>query len=251
MQSNISSAAVGRPHAHRAMSSSAAFSPYNDPLRRQVFQGQASNPIGQPSSIREGIYPEAIGSARLDGQVVSPPPSGSSYGDHFDIASKERSRERNERQQLQHSLSGSTPTRLPAPTEESPALERFRGRFDAGNASGSPVENSTSPFARSGLGFGGQLANSGGRPSFGITSSASATASTFANSGQSDREAHRLHDGAPMGFQNGFLNVPMPGASMRSCSFTMGQKESPPVSSCCFESDWSRLENSTHLQYIC
>ena len=105
MQSNVSSAAVARPHAHRAMSSSAAFSPL---LHRQVFDSQASNFIRQPPSIREGNYPEAIGSARLQGQVVSPPPSGSSYGNHVDPASKERSRERDEKQKLRHTLSGST-----------------------------------------------------------------------------------------------------------------------------------------------
>ncbi|KAJ9101177.1 hypothetical protein QFC21_003395 [Naganishia friedmannii] len=228
MQTNFSSAAVARPHTHRAMSSSAAFSPYTDSLRRQVFDGQASNPIGLPSSIQEGSYSTAIGSARLDGQVVSPPPSGSGYGDHFDRTSRDRSTERTERQQLHHTLSGSMIPGLPAP--QSPASERMRGHFNAGNASSTPVENSTSPFARSGLGFGGQLANSGGRPSFGITSSASATASTFANnSSHFDREGHRLYDGPPMGFQNGFLNVPLPGASTRSCSFSSGQKQSPPL----------------------
>ncbi|KAJ9118709.1 hypothetical protein QFC22_003929 [Naganishia vaughanmartiniae] len=211
MQSNISSAAVARPQTHRAMSSSAALSPYADSLRRQAFDAQGSNLIGQPFSIAEGSYPQAIGSARLDGQVVSPPPSGSSH----------------ERHNLQHTLSGGMPTRLPAPTEQSPALERFRGHFEHDNASSAPVANNTSPFARSGLGFGGQLANSGGRPSFGITSSVSATASTFSNSGSFDRDGHRLQDGAPMGFHNGSLNVPMPGASARSRSFTEGQRENP------------------------
>lgn len=228
MQSNVSSAAVARPHAHRAMSSSAAFSPL---LHRQVFDGQASNFIRQPPSIREGNYPEAIGSARLQGQVVSPPPSGSSYGNHVDPASKERSRERDEKQKLRHTLSGSTSKELPAPTLESPALDRFRGHFELGSASVTPAENTTSPFARSGLGFGGQLANSGGRPSFGFTSSASATASTFSNLGHFDSEGQRLHEGDPVGSRDGFLIAPTRNVT-RSNSYTPGDKKSPLVSDC-------------------
>jgi hypothetical protein len=237
MQDSTFSSLPGRPLAHRAMSSSAAFSPYTSSNRRQHYDGQGN--VGNNSSIAEDGYPGAIGSARLDGQVVA---YGSAFADEHDRSSQEIMRDaRRGRLNRTQTLSGSTSFELPAPHEASPAGNRIRSRFESFNAVGDTSGNNSSPFAGNGLGFGGTLSNSAGRGSFGLNGSTSATGSTFGHTGYTnlgmgypasgrDRDGDRPYDGAPVGFSGGFLNVPLPGTSTRSNSFSGGEWRSPRVS---------------------
>jgi hypothetical protein len=238
MQGNGLAGLTGRPHAHRAMSSSAAFSPYTSSNRRPNYEG--SQAIGNPSTIVEDGY-NAIGSARLDGQVVSPPGFGSMRTDEYDRSSQDRAREvARGRLNRTQTLSGSASFELPAPGESSPAGNRIRSRFESFNA-GDTNGNKASPFAGNGLGFGGTLGNTNGRGSFGLVGSVSATGPTFGNTSYGnlgvgypgygrDRDIDRPYDGAPTGFSGGFLNVPLPGTSTRSNSFSGGEYRSPRVS---------------------
>ena len=238
MQGNGVAGLTGRPHAHRAMSSSAAFSPYTSANRRQNYEN--STGMGGSTTIEETGY-NAMGSALLDGQVVSPPGFGSTRTDGFDRSSQDRAREvARGRLNRTQTLTGSASFELPAPGESSPAGNRIRSRFESFNADGSSG-NKVSPFAGNGLGFGVTLANSTGRGSFGLVGSVSATGATFGHTAYNnvgvgypgsgrDREIERPYDGAPTGFSGGFLNVPLPGTSTRSNSFSGGEYRSPRVS---------------------
>mgnify|MGYP007001970707 CR=1 FL=1 len=259
MQGNGLPGLTGRPHAHRAMSSSAAFSPYTSSIRRQNYENSAG--IGGSAVLEEGGY-NAMGSAMLDGQVVSPPDFGSTRTDGFEHSSQDRAREiARGRLNRTQTLTGSASFELPAPGESSPAGNRIRSRFESFNADGSSA-NKASPFAGNGLGFGGTLASSTGRGSFGLVGSGNATGSTlgttaynsvgvgYPGSGR-DREIERPYDGAPTGFSGGFLNVPLPGTSTRSNSFSGGEYRSPRVSlthgSCLPNIAWSRPDLSCRL----